>query len=94
MTHMDDNDPVGQDEPDHSTAPDGIWARGLWMLLFVIMFSVAETILGVIALVQWLIMLFTKKRNAMLVNFGHDLGLWMAEVARFQCADVVHSDSK
>lgn len=91
MTHMDDNDPIGMDEPERFDKPEGIWMRGLWMLLFVIMFSIAETILAVIALVQWLIMLFTKERNKMLVNFGHDLGLWMAEVARFQSGD---SDEK
>ena len=65
-------------------APPGIWMRGLWMLILAIMFGIAETILAISALVQFLWMLFSREKNQLLVDFGGDLGLWMKDVAAFQ----------
>lgn len=83
MNEMDD-DALEMDEPEDFAAPDNIWMRGLWMIVMAIMFGLAQSILGVTALVQWLWMLVTKKKNGLLVEFGDDLGLWMHDVARFQ----------
>lgn len=81
-------DPVDPDEPRHGPAkfdpPKGIWMRGLMMLILALMFGLAETVLGVVAVVQFLWMLFTKEKNALLVEFGTDLGKWLEAVARFQ----------
>ncbi len=81
-------DPVELNEPGHDTGESGedgnIWLRGLWMLLFAALFALAETILWVVALVQFLWMLFAKEKNELLVDFGRDLGKWMQDVARFQ----------
>ncbi len=79
-----EDQPYGEDEPDAFAAPENIWMRGLQMLLFAILFGLAETILAVVALVQFLWMLFTRSRNELLVEFGHDLGNWTKDVARFQ----------
>jgi hypothetical protein len=87
-----DDEPVEMNEPkERFEAPENVWMRGLWMLVFVILFALAETILGVIALVQFLWMVFAKEKNALLVSFGHDLGKWMRQVADFQSG---HSDDK
>lgn len=81
-------DPVELQEPSSGGAkfdpPKGIWMRGLMMLILALMFALAEMILGVIAVVQFLWMLFTKEKNPLLRDFGVDLGEWMAAVARFQ----------
>lgn len=81
-------DPVGPDEPGGGPAkfdpPKGIWMRGLMVLILALMFGLAETVLVVVAVVQFLWMLFTKERNALLVEFGQDLGKWLAAVASFQ----------
>jgi len=81
-------DPVELQEPAQGPKkfdpPKGIWMRGLMMLILALMFALAETILGVIAVVQFLWMLFTKEKNPLLRDFGGDLGEWMAAVARFQ----------
>ncbi len=69
------------------TEPREVWKRGLFMLLFVIAFGVGQTILNVLALVQFLWLLFTREPNNPLVRFGNSLAIWLADVARFQtCA--------
>ena len=79
--------PIGASEPDPADkAPQGIWIRGLWMIVLAILFGVGETILAVCAVIQWLWMLFTKQRNGLLADFGKDLGKWMQDVAAFQTA--------
>jgi hypothetical protein len=87
MADMED-DPIELQEPANKSgefdAPEGIWLRGLWMLVLAMMFGLAQTILGVVAVVQFLWMLFAKEKNHLLVEFGDDLGKWMAHVARFQ----------
>jgi len=87
-----DDEPIEMNEPEERFEnPENIWMRGLWMLLFVLLFSLAETILAVIALVQFLWMLFAKEKNQLLLSFDQDLGLWMRHVADFQTGN---SDEK
>ena len=82
-------DPVEMQEPGDGgdkgfNPPDGIWMRGLVMLVLGLLFRLAATVLWVMAVVQFLWMLFSGDKNALLVDFGRDLGDWMAKVARFQ----------
>lgn len=66
-------------------APEGnIWMRGLFMVIFAVFFGLAETVLFVVALVQFLWMLFTKEKNQGLADFGQSLGRWLRRVADFQ----------
>lgn len=83
------DEPVELQEPTDTAdggfvAPKGIWMRGLMMLILALMFALAETVLGVVAVVQFFWMLFAKEKNKMLANFGADLGDWLAATARFQ----------
>ena len=73
----------GDDEPESGNA---IWMRGLWMLVLALMFGLAETVLAVMAVVQFFWMLFAKEKNELLADFGKDLGKWMSDVAQFQTA--------
>jgi len=61
-----------------------IWLRGLFMLVFAVLFRLAEIVLFVIALVQFFWMVFAKERNTALAEFGESLGRWLARVAAFQ----------
>lgn len=79
-----DKDPVELEEPERFEAPDSVWMRGLFMLVIALMFALAEAVLWVLALVQWLWMIFNGEKNELLVNFGHDLSLWVRDAARFQ----------
>ncbi len=60
-----------------------IWTRGLIMLLLMVCFSVAQWVLYVLAVIQFLWMLIKSERNAFLAQFGHSLGAWLAETAHF-----------
>ena len=79
-----DNDASDSGDGERFEAPKGIWMRGLMMLILALMFGLAETVLGVVALVQFLWMLFAKEKNTLLMGFGEDLARWLADVALFQ----------
>ncbi|MBN2906809.1 MAG: DUF4389 domain-containing protein [Rhodobacteraceae bacterium] len=90
-------DPTPQDPPQTGAgtgtppgAPPGpsetraVWNRGGWMLVLLILFSIAQTLLVATAVLQFGWMLFTKKKNQHIADFGTKLGNWMATNARFQ----------
>ena len=75
---------------DHTTerpAARGTLMRGLYMLAFILLFALAETVLTIIAVLQFLWLLFTGHRNDALRDFGASLSIWMGDVARFQACD-------
>ena len=73
-----------QIEPDK---PDNMLIRLLYMILLAIMISLAQTVLGVATLVQFVVMLVNNNEpNKRLADFGTDLGIWVAKAARFQTA--------
>ena len=73
-----------QIEPDK---PDNMLIRLLYMILIAIMISLAQTVLGVATLVQFVVMLVNNNEpNKRLADFGTDLGIWVAKAARFQTA--------
>jgi hypothetical protein len=61
-----------------------IWMRGLFMLIFALFFAFAESLLALMAVVQFFWILFTKDRNVAIADFGKILGKWMRDVADFQ----------
>ncbi len=77
---QEDPDPA----PQEPLANKGIWGRGLTMLLILILFGLAQSILAAAALIQFLWMLLTSKKNQPLAEFGEGLGLWLAKAARFE----------
>ena len=73
-----------QNEPEEL---DNMLQRFIYMLLIAVMISLAQTVLGVATVVQFVIMLVNKKEpNERLADFGSDLGIWIAKAARFQTA--------
>jgi len=77
---------MSDESQDEYKAATSIWMRGLFMVIFAVFFGLAETVLFVIALVQFLWMLFAKEKNQALADFGVSLGLWLSQVAAFQTA--------
>lgn len=73
-----------QNEPEQR---DSLWGRLLHMILIAIMINLAQTILAVVTVVQFIIMVVSQGRpNVRLADFGTDLGIWIAKAARFQTA--------
>lgn len=83
-------DPIPDPSPKPSAAgPDtgdsrAVWARGGWMLVLLILFSIAQTLLVATAVLQFGWMLFTRAKNPHIAEFGAKLGNWMAMTARFE----------
>lgn len=73
-----------QHDPDEK---DSLGLRLVYMILIAVMISVAQTILGVLTLVQFVILLLSKgEPNTQLAEFGTSLGIWIAKAARYQTA--------
>ncbi len=67
--------------------PDNMLLRLVYMLLIAVMISLAQTVLGVATVIQFVVMLVNNKQpNERLADFGTDLGIWIAKAARFQTA--------
>ena len=73
-----------QDAPEER---DSLLIRLVFMLLIALMISIAQTVLGVATLVQFVIMVLSKgEPNERLAEFGTSLGIWIAKAARYQTA--------
>jgi hypothetical protein len=89
MTPSDDDKVKGrlhgeQFEPEKT---DSLLERLIYMILIAIMISLAQTVLGVMTIIQFVVMLVNNKQpNERLAEFGTDLGIWIAKAARYQTA--------
>jgi len=63
--------------------PENLWLHGLIMLILVLLVNLAQTVLGISAILQFLWMLFAKERNAGIARFGRGIAHWLAVTARF-----------
>jgi hypothetical protein len=59
------------------------WLRGLYMLLFAVFYSVAEIVITVIVLFQFLLALFTGRTNERLLKLGQSLGTYIYQILQF-----------
>lgn len=74
------------EQPDPG-APDGLFLRLVFMVLIAVMLSLAQTVLTVVTVIQFIILLVNNKQpNERLAEFGTDLGIWIAKAARYQTA--------
>ncbi len=66
---------------------ENLLMRLVYMILIAIMISIAQTVLGAVTLIQFVILVINNKEpNERLAEFGTDLGIWIAKAARFQTA--------
>ena len=59
------------------------WVRALYMIFFIFAFGAGQTILGMVAVVQFVWLLATGAPNEVLRRFGTSLAKWFADVVRF-----------
>lgn len=67
----------------HNIRRGEIWLRLLYMLLFVIIYRIAEFVLGAVVALQAVFVLLTTKRNQQLLNFGASLSQFLYEILLF-----------
>ena len=67
------------------TTPDNnIWLRGVFMILFGLLYSLAGTVLFVVAVLQFIFVLLGSAPNARLLVFGRGLGSYVQQIVNFQ----------
>lgn len=64
-----------------------VWLRGLFMLIFLAFFSVGQTVLAAMAVVQFFWLLINKEPNWHLARFGASLAKWLGDVALYLLMD-------
>ena len=60
-----------------------VWMRGLFMLLFAVLYGVAEFVLLVIAVFQFGHALFTGRPNDNVTVFGFSVGRYIFDITKF-----------
>ena len=72
------------DEQTKSNLSDrNIWSRGLYMVLMAIAFGIAEALLLIVAIFQFISALFTREISTQLHEFGANLSEYAFQIARF-----------
>ncbi|MCW1937253.1 MULTISPECIES: DUF4389 domain-containing protein [Pseudomonas] len=64
-------------------ARESILLRILWMVIFLIIWQLAELLLGAVVLLQLGYRLFYDAPNASLLGFGDSLSQYLAQIGRF-----------
>jgi hypothetical protein len=59
------------------------WLRGLFMLLFAVLYTIAEVVVTAVVLLQFLIVVVTGERNERLTGLGERLSLYVYDLLRF-----------
>lgn len=59
------------------------WLRGIFMLLFVLIYSVTEVIVFVVVVLQFLFVLFTGHLNSRLREFGDGLSIFVYQIMSY-----------
>lgn len=59
------------------------WLRGLYMLLFLIFYSVAEVVIFAVVAFQFVLTLLTAKTNDRLVKLGQSLSTYQYQILTF-----------
>ena len=78
-------------ESPNQTQRESIILRVLWMLVFLVVWQLAELLLGGLVLVQLIYRLIYGAPSASLMNFGDSLSQFLAQIGRFGS---IHSDQK
>jgi len=61
-----------------------IWIRGLYMLLFFVVARLAEFVVEIVAIIQFVLKAATKNTNDNLTKFGHQLSQYLYDIVQFQ----------
>jgi len=59
------------------------WIRGLYMLLFTLIYKIAEILVTAVAAFQFVASLFTGKTNEHLMTFGQRLSIFIYQIMQF-----------
>ncbi|WP_114284538.1 DUF4389 domain-containing protein [Candidatus Halocynthiibacter alkanivorans] len=83
MDRFEDEDDGFERDAEIFEPRDGVWMRGLWMLVVAFLLSVARFVTLVAALIQFGWMLFAGEKNDNITAFGISLARWTARAVLF-----------
>ncbi len=64
-----------------------VWLRGFYMLITAFLIGAAQSVLVLLALIQFLLMLLSRgAANAQISDFGDVLAKWLVQAVKFQTA--------
>jgi hypothetical protein len=70
---------------ENETSPENnLWLRGVVMILLGILYSLAGSVLFVVAVLQFIFVLLGNAPNARLLAFGRSLGSYIQQIVNFQ----------
>ena len=72
-----------EETPDRPWLSGDTWLRGLFMVLFAIVWGVAEVVIAAVAIFQFGAVLFTRRPNRRLRSFGRDLADFLRHIIRY-----------
>ncbi len=72
-----------QDDMIDSVKETSTWYRGLYMLLFAIIYSIAELMVILVAVFQFVATLFTGRPMERVLDFGDDLSIYVYEILQY-----------
>ena len=72
-----------QEETKANLSDRNIWARGLYMLFYLIAYAVAETVLTLVVLFQFISTLVTGKVNEAAQTFGANLAMYVYQILQY-----------
>jgi hypothetical protein len=78
-----DKEPAPADDLSQHVKSRSTWLRLVFMLLFALIFYIAEMVLFAVAAIQILFKLFSGEPNVRLTAFGANLGRFIHQVAQF-----------
>jgi len=79
-------DDIDQDRPSAALdkPKEPLWQRAIFMLIIAAMLSVAQSLLFLIAVIQFIVLLLDNRQpNERLADFGCMIGAWVAKAARY-----------
>jgi hypothetical protein len=80
--------PIELNEP-NATRPlsENLWARLLYSLIIAMLFSLLQSVLGVLAIIQFILLLANRRTpNPNIAKLGASLGRWCDRAARYLTA--------
>lgn len=59
------------------------WLRALFIILFALIYSVAEIVIGAVVILQFLFVLFSGNANGRLLEFGQSLSTYVFQILQY-----------
>jgi len=72
------------DEMKQNISDVNVWKRALFMVLFAILYGLAEIVIWAVVIFQFLVVLFTGAKNERLLDFGQKLTTYIYQIVLFQ----------